>query len=126
MTVLVGPQGPVRVLVVGHFPPPVHGMAVAVARLTGAIEEHATVRRVCVAAPSLIRSPGYHLVRVLRVLRCLVHVTDTRGRTCVLPESALCVCRKPAGRRTSVPLLLGLVLWTSLSPRPPRTCRGGA
>ena len=80
MTTLLGPSGSTRVLVVAHFPPPVHGMAVAVSRLTAALEETATVRRVSVAAPSLTRSPSYHLVRVLRVLRALgVLVTERRG-----------------------------------------------
>jgi glycosyltransferase involved in cell wall biosynthesis len=83
VTALLGPQRAARVLVVAHLPPPVHGMAVAVSRLTAALEETTTVRRVSVAAPSLTRSPSYHLVRVLRVLRALAVLVTERRRTSV-------------------------------------------
>jgi glycosyltransferase involved in cell wall biosynthesis len=43
----------------------------------------ATVRRVSVAAPSLVRSPHYHLVRVARVLRALVVLVAERRRIAV-------------------------------------------
>ncbi|NMO92969.1 glycosyltransferase family 4 protein [Actinomycetospora sp. TBRC 11914] len=102
MTVLLGPQGRAsRVLVVAHFAPPVHGMAVAVGRLTAAIEEVTTVRRVSVAAPSLVRSPHYHLVRVLRVLRALAVLVAERRRT----ATAVFTCDAGAGMVYGVALL---------------------
>jgi glycosyltransferase involved in cell wall biosynthesis len=70
-----------RVLAVATFPPPVHGMSTAVERLVGELERTAEVRRVNIGAPTLTRSPGYHLTRIRRVVAAVGVVVRERSRT---------------------------------------------
>lgn len=84
---------PRRIIAVAPFPPPVHGMAVAVEHLVAELERTATVRRVSVAAPGLVRSPQYHGVRIGRVVRGLALLVVERRRC----ASALFSCDGGAG-----------------------------
>jgi glycosyltransferase involved in cell wall biosynthesis len=70
------------VIAIGHFPPPVHGMAVAVEAFTAVLDGAAPeVVRVDIAGTSLERSAGYHLRRGLRVVRAGARLVATRSRT---------------------------------------------
>ena len=70
------------VVAIGHFPPPVHGMAVAVEAFVAVLDaEAAGVVRVDIAGTSLERSPGYHLRRGVRVARAAARLVSTRVKT---------------------------------------------
>lgn len=75
-------SGSGRIVAVAHFPPPVHGMAVAVDGLITELERRATVRRVSISANGLDRSfLRYHLARGCRVLRGLAVLAAERRRS---------------------------------------------
>ncbi|MBV8961436.1 MAG: glycosyltransferase family 4 protein [Actinobacteria bacterium] len=70
------------VVVVAQFPPPVHGMSVAVAAVAELLDdEGCDVIAVDVAAPALERSVSYHLRRSVRVGRALATLVAARSRT---------------------------------------------
>lgn len=98
---------PARIVAVGHFPPPVHGMAVAVDRLVRELEGVADVRRVNIGGPGLDRSdPRYHMVRVSRVIRGLLVLLNERRRC----TTAFFSCDAGAG----MPYTLALVVFARL------------
>lgn len=63
---------------VGHFPPPVHGMAVAFDALAGLIEHHGRVVRLPTSPSRMDRSATYHVIRVVRVLRAILGLVRER------------------------------------------------
>lgn len=70
------PEGPVLAAVVGHLPPPVHGMAVAVARFAELLDRSASrAGGRCVRLSTVVScprgSPAYHLGRARRVLAAM-------------------------------------------------------
>jgi glycosyltransferase involved in cell wall biosynthesis len=82
-TGLDGQDGRVLTIVLGHFPPPVHGMAVAVERLAVLLDERA--RRAggrCVRLTTVVSSPRgsltYHVGRVKRVLAGICQLWSLR------------------------------------------------
>ncbi|MGI8757459.1 MAG: glycosyltransferase family 4 protein [Acidimicrobiales bacterium] len=59
-----------KVFAVGHFPPPVHGMAVATARFADDLVAFGSeVVRLDISGRSLQRDPAHHALRVARALR---------------------------------------------------------
>lgn len=68
-----------RVFAVGHFPPPVHGMAVATARFTALLEERSRVITLDISGRTHGRSTGHHLVRIARTSKAIVTLAR-RGR----------------------------------------------
>ena len=75
------PQARPLVLAVGHFPPPVHGMAVATQRMVTLISERAGVRRLVISVEErhgVVR----HLQRAARTIRALFRIAiDRRAAT---------------------------------------------
>lgn len=75
-------------VMVAHFPPPVHGMAVSVAAFARILEQHAEIVRSPISPDQLERGPGYHLQRLGRVLRSCGVLARMRERARVVYVSA--------------------------------------
>lgn len=73
---------------VGHFAPPVHGMAVAFEALADAFAEQAEVVRLRTSPDGLTRSVGYHARRVGRWLTAIIALARLRARSRTLILSA--------------------------------------
>lgn len=67
------------VVLVGSFPPPVHGMSVAFDALAATLEQQTAILRLRTSPNGLRRSPTYHIVRVMRVLNALVRICLVRN-----------------------------------------------
>lgn len=65
-------------LMVGHFPPPVHGMAVAFEALANELSRDLDVVRVVTSPNSLEPSASYHLVRLVRVVKAMFRLARHR------------------------------------------------
>jgi len=80
-----------KVVMIGAFPPPVHGMAVINEAMFNVLSNSGFhVERIDIAAPSLARGLGYHLHRILKVLRgsCrLIALRSLRGATLYMSVS---------------------------------------
>lgn len=101
MTAMVLAGSP-RVFAVGHFPPPVHGMSVATARLTELAEDRAKVVRLDISGNSHGRSTRHHLVRIIRTCKAVAAMAR-RGRR---GDSVYLACDAGPGMLYTIALLL--------------------
>jgi glycosyltransferase involved in cell wall biosynthesis len=69
-----------QVILVGHFPPPIHGMSVATERFAEILHRVAPVRRLDISGDRHGRSASHHLVRIRRTLGAAARVARTGRR----------------------------------------------
>lgn len=75
------PSGRTNVLVIGPFPPPVHGYSMVTAFVADRLAEVANVETVNIAPDNLIRNRRYHAQRIGRVAQALWHLITARHRS---------------------------------------------
>lgn len=89
-------------LLIGHFPPPVHGMAVAMDALGDLLATQGPVVRLRTVPRHLVPRNFYHISRVVRVSSALVSLALIRRRSSVALFSV------DAGRGMAYTIILGL------------------